>query len=149
MSSGLILRPGTEADGVAIADIGRRAFRGGVGGGANSIVFPDELAPATQEEAIEQDMSWRVARKLGRIRRGEPTIVAVDSATNQVVGFAQWEQPAALSTATEKSPSMVTEPGTPKPPSFSKERVQKLEDAMDAVTEKALGEKGYKDMWCK
>ena len=91
------------------------------------------------------------------MQEGKPTFVAVDvsddgSAGEKVVGFAQWELPAALTTETaSRSASEQADEveKDPLPASLDVERLYELYEKLEIETKKALGPDGHSKIWCK
>ncbi len=147
----LLLRPAVEADTPRLARIGRDAFRDGV----SRAFFPPHLASKSPTGDPDLDeVQWRDARSLQRMRDGNLTFVVVDapegdSEAGEIVGFSQWEVPARPTETDPASKASAHANQVPMPASLDQEALQHLFSALDRESHRALGPEGHSNMWCK
>ncbi|KAK3372715.1 acyl-CoA N-acyltransferase [Podospora didyma] len=148
----LQLRQATEADAPACGRIATAAFVDTL----SPTLFPPHLNPGPDDE-----VTWRTQRTARRIREGVPTLVVVETDPDSgkeiaVAGFAQWQKPYPPAGSEEEEKEEVLDAAAkakkeaekdPGPPSLDVTVFELAVQIMDEETEKAFGERGYKDMW--
>jgi len=136
----LHLRSAVEDDCPAIGLITTRAFRNGLSG----VYFPPHLKALTTED---EEVPWRVARALKRMRQGLESVVAVDlvDGSEIVVGFAQWEAPLPPGQADRE---IVPSPENDGLVSLDRDALDRLVKDQEYATRVALGPDRHRYMWC-
>jgi len=111
--------------------------------------------PAAEGGPFIDEQTFQLKRLEKRLRM-TTTVVLVETKDGdvqdggEIVGYAHWEVPKsstfapALSDETEKEVQEVE----PVPPTYDREANRRIGEEFEAETKKALGENGYKDMWC-
>ncbi|KAK0725917.1 acyl-CoA N-acyltransferase [Lasiosphaeris hirsuta] len=133
----LHIRQATEEDAPVMARIARDAFLDTV----SAILFPPHLRSLSP---IDQEIPWRTARTIKRMRQGIDTVVVVDTAddgSETVIAFVQWEPPAELM----KHSDNVEEEAVPATLDIGS--LQTILRVLDTQTEEALGPEGHSKMW--
>lgn len=158
------IRPATQADLPTIAEIGREAFRPGIG----QIMYPPHLSHRTIENTdptaeggpFIDPLAYQLKILEKRLQK-TTTIVLVETKDGRVqdegeiIGYAHWEVPKsspfapALDALEDDKTKKEDNKLEPVPPTLDREAGRRIGEEFDAETKKVLGEDGYKDMWCK
>ncbi|KAK3290226.1 acyl-CoA N-acyltransferase [Chaetomium fimeti] len=144
----LSLRPAGEDDSASIGRVGQAAFQDSI----SAALFPAHLHSKSETGDPRLDeVQWRAARNIRRMREGKPTYVVVEVSEDggdgdaQVVGFAQWELPS--QTTPSVTGSSANEQQDPFPPSLDEKMLREMFEAIDEMTTVALGPSGHSNMW--
>ncbi|KAK4197554.1 acyl-CoA N-acyltransferase [Triangularia verruculosa] len=141
----LTLREATIADSPRIGVIGRDSF----GPTLSRVLFPAHLHHRALTDSATEEVEWRAARNIRRMKDGKKTFVVVDrleDGSEHIVGYAQWETPDSLPATTDRKTPDETEVDV-LPPSLDQDALKEAFKLMEEVTERILGKEGHSQMW--
>lgn len=135
------LRPATELDVAAMADISTKAFHPDVDA-VSRMLFPVHLQPAgtTSTQNIKQ---WAVVRKSRRLsaKRTVMMVAVDDGLNNRAIGYALWIRPAQEGDDEEPLPPPIDFPG------MDKVALAQARDIMMKEETDTFGDKGSGHVW--